>query len=76
MRMHMSPTVNDINSTADSQYIEDNNFEDILAYFRGSDKPSSIFFRQHTWILYIYLGIGIHGVIMNTFLVSLIMFGS
>ena len=44
---------------------------EILKYFEWKDEPPSSLFKQHTWILYGYLAICVHGLIMNGFLVSL-----
>ena len=45
------------------------NIQSILSYFEGSSEPPSLFFRKYTWILYVYLGMCIHGAIMNLFMV-------
>ena len=42
----------------------------MLSYFKGSNDPPNIFYKHHIWILYIYLAICIHGLLMNIFLVS------
>jgi hypothetical protein len=68
--MHVSSEVTGNNTIAGDHSVDDVHFEDILTYFKGSDEPPNSFFRQHPWILYIYLGISIHGFIVNTFLVS------
>ena len=47
----------------------DDHLQVILAHFRGSGNPPNLFFQYHTWILYIYVLICVHGFIMNTFLV-------
>ena len=44
---------------------------EILKYFEWKDEPPSSLFKQHTWILYGYLAICVHGFIMNGFLVIL-----
>ena len=49
----------------------DDHVQVILAYFQGSGNPPNLFFQDHTWILYIYVLICVHGFIMNTFLVNL-----
>ena len=46
------------------------NIQAILTYFQGSGNPPNLFFKDHTWILYIYGLICLHGFVMNTFLVS------
>ena len=43
---------------------------EIFKYFEWKDEPPSSLFKQHTWILYGYLAICVHGFIMNGFLVS------
>ena len=48
----------------------ENNVENMLSYFKGSNDPPNIFYKHHIWILYIYLAICIHGLLMNIFLVS------
>ena len=48
----------------------ENNVENMLSYFKGSNDPPNIFYKHHIWILYIYLAICIHGLLMNLFLVS------
>ena len=48
--------------------------ESVLSYFEGSSDPPSLFFRKYTWILYVYLGMCIHGAIMNLFMVMYYMF--
>ena len=68
--MHTSSEISVNNTIADDHSVDEVHFKDILTYFKGSDEPPNSFFRQHPGILYIYLGIGIHGVIVNTFLVS------
>jgi hypothetical protein len=68
--MHISSSINENNNTTSDQSVDQVHFMDILAYFKGSDEPPNSFFGQHPWILYIYLGIAIHGFILNTFLVS------
>ena len=45
------------------------NVENMLSYFKGSNDPPNIFYKHHIWILYIYLAICIHGLLMNIFLV-------
>ena len=45
------------------------NVENMLSYFKGSNDPPNIFYKHHIWILYIYLAICIHGLLMNLFLV-------
>ena len=47
----------------------ENNVENMLSYFKGSNDPPNIFYKHHIWILYIYLAICIHGLLMNLFLV-------
>ena len=51
--------------------LSDDHLQVILAHFRGSGNPPNLFFQDHTWILYIYALICVHGLIMNTFLVNL-----
>ena len=50
--------------------LDDDNIQEILTYFQGSGTPPNLFFKDHTWILYIYVLICLHGFVMNTFLVS------
>ena len=45
------------------------NWESIFDYFQWKGEPPSDFFKNHTWILYGYFGICVHGFIMNGFLV-------
>lgn len=40
-----------------------------LHYFEWKDEPPSNLFKHHSWILYGYLIICVHGFIMNGFLV-------
>ena len=55
---------------ADGEKIfSDDHVQVMLAHFRGSGNPPNLFFQDHTWILYIYALICVHGFIMNTFLV-------
>ena len=54
----------------------DDHLQVILSHFQGSGNPPNIFFRDHTWILYIYILICLHGFIMNSFLVTLKSFES
>jgi hypothetical protein len=68
--MHISSTIIENNNATGVHSVDEVHFIDILAYFKGSDEPPNSFFGQHPWILYIYSGIGIHGFIVNTFLVS------
>ena len=68
--MHISSKITENNITSGDHSEDEVHFVDILKYFKGSDEPPNSFFGQHPWILYIYLGIGIHGFIVNTFLVS------
>ena len=51
--------------------IDDIHLENVLSSFEGSDEPPNNFFKHHTWILYLYFGIYIHGFVMNIFLVIL-----
>ena len=67
---HISLEINENNNTTGDHSVDEVHFKDILTYFKGSNEPPNSFFGQHPWILYIYLGIGIHGCIVNTFLVS------
>ena len=53
------------------ELFSDDHLQAILAHFRGSGNPPNLFFQSHTWILYIYALICVHGLIMNTFLVNL-----
>ena len=53
-----------------STSIDIRRLDSVLEYFNGFDKPSSDFFKAHLWILYLHIGICVHGFIMNTFLVS------
>ena len=50
--------------------LDDDDIQAILTYFQGSENPPNLFFKEHTWILYIYVFICFHGFVMNTFLVS------
>ena len=53
-----------------SKSIDISRLDSVLEYFGGFDEPRSDFFKAHSWILYIHIGICMHGFIMNTFLVS------
>ena len=57
------------NITQGEKRLEDVYLEDVLSHFEGSIESPSMFFKQHTWILYTYIGISIHGFVMNSFLV-------
>ena len=50
--------------------IDISRLDSVLEYFSGLDKPRSDFFKAHSLILYVHIGICVHGFIMNTFLVS------
>ena len=63
-----------MNSENDIMNTEENHMRGILAYFEGLDEPPSDFFKIHGWILYLHLGICVHGFIMNSFLVRFILF--
>ena len=60
---------NSMNSEHEIMSVEEIHMREILAYFEGLDEPPSDFFKFHTWILYLHLGMCVHGFIMNTFLV-------
>ena len=60
------------NQEDETMNTEDIHMREVLTYFEGLDEPPSDFFKFHTWILYIHLGICVHGFIMNTFLVQFI----
>ena len=53
-----------------SKSIDISRLDSVLEYFSGFDLPRSDFFKVHSWILYVHIGICVHGFIMNTFLVS------
>ena len=58
-----------IDADITSSDTKENNVENMLSYFKGSNDPPNIFYKHHIWILYIYLAICIHGLLMNLFLV-------
>ena len=56
-----------INGTSNDD--EESLLNTTLHYFDWKDEPPSNLFKHHTWILYFYLIICVHGFIMNGFLV-------
>ena len=56
-----------------SESIENIHLSNVFTYFEGSNEPPSEFFKLHTWILYLHLGVCVHGFFVNTFLVITIL---
>ena len=69
--MYTSTMMYNNNYTKGEEDIDDIHLQNVLSYFKGLNEPPSDFFKHQTWILYVYLGICVHGFIMNAFLVML-----